>query len=145
MDVTAVSLARRFVGLKEIPGHASNPLVLAMLKLDTSWIEDDETPWCSAFVNAIAWLLDLPRSRSLAARSWLAIGTPIRLEDARKGFDVVVLSRGANPAAGHVGFYVSHSPSTVSLLTGNQGDSVSVATFDRARIVGVRRLYPKAS
>lgn len=142
MEVTALSMARRFLGVKELAGEHSNPLVLAMLKLDNNWVADDETPWCSAFVNFIAFLLDTPRTHSLAARSWLQLNTAIRLSEVRAGWDVVVLSRGANPTAGHVGFYVAHSASTVSLLGGNQGDSVSVATFDIARIVGIRRLTP---
>ncbi len=141
IELTALMLAQRFIGVREIPGHASNPLVLAMLKLDSSWVEDDETPWCSAFVNAVAWLLDLPRSKSLAARSWLTIGTPIRLEEAVQGFDVVVLSRGASSSAGHVGFYLAHDASTVTLVGGNQGDKVCAATFDKARVIGVRRIF----
>lgn len=140
IPVTAVSLAQRFLGVHEVLGSGSNPLVLAMLQLDTSWVEDDETPWCSAFVNAIAWLLNLQRSKSLAARSWLQIGSAIRLDEAVPGFDVVILSRGSSPSSGHVGFYMGHSASVVLMLGGNQGDSVSVAAFDKARVIGVRRL-----
>lgn len=141
-EVTAYSLAQRFVGLQEIPGQAASPIVLSMLQLDAKWVADDETPWCSAFVNAIAWLLDLPRSRSLAARSWLKVGVQVPLEQARVGFDVVVLTRGRSGASGHVGFYAGHSAGTISLLGGNQGNAVSVATFARTRLLDVRRLAP---
>ena len=69
MNITAFELAQRFVGVKEIPGSESNPMVLSMLRLDQAWPEGDEVPWCSAFVNYIAWLLRLPRSKALNARS----------------------------------------------------------------------------
>ncbi len=137
MDITAYTLAQRFVGIKEVPGAASNPQVLAMLRLDGSWPQGDDVPWCSAFVNYIAWLLRLPRSKNLAARSWLNVGTPTNILDAVPGFDVVVLSRGAG---GHVGFFAGRDGQFVQMLGGNQGDAVSVEPFPTSRILGVRRL-----
>jgi len=62
-------LAQRFVGLKEVSGNMANPQIMAMLQLDADWPRDDSVPWCSAFVNYIAWLMRLPRSKSLRARS----------------------------------------------------------------------------
>ena len=100
--MTAFTLAERFIGIKEVAGLHSNPLVLAMLRLDQDWPEGDETPWCAAFVGFICWMLRLPRSKSLAARSWLEVGRPIALEDAKPSNDIVVLERGAG---GHVAFY----------------------------------------
>jgi uncharacterized protein (TIGR02594 family) len=148
MDVTAFKIAQRFMGLKEVPGAMSEPLILGMLRLDAKWVEKDETAWCSAFVNFVCHLLELPRSRSLAARSWLTVGTSVPLTDARVGFDVVILSRGAGTqpgpdvlaAPGHVGFYAGQDAKNVMLLAGNQGDAVSIAAFPKARILGVRRL-----
>jgi uncharacterized protein (TIGR02594 family) len=146
MEITAFTLAQRFVGLREIPGKEDSPAVLAMLRLDAKWPEGDEVPWCSAFCNYIAWLLRLPRSKSLAARSWLACGMPVDLADASVGFDVVVLSRPAGGAsAGHVGFFAGRADGTaagrgVLLLGGNQSDSVGVQEFAASRVLGVRRL-----
>lgn len=148
MNVTAYDLAQRFVGLKEVPGVASNPLVLGMLRLDVADVQGDDVAWCSAFVNFIAWMLRLPRSKSLAARSWLGIGQPVELRDAKAGFDVVVLQRGSGPqpgpdviaAPGHVGFYSGMSGGNVVLLGGNQGDAVTLAQFSSQRILGIRRL-----
>lgn len=149
MDVTAYGLARRFVGLHETPGAVHNPAVLAMLKLVDGGVNDDETPWCSAFVHYIAWLLDLPRAKTLRARSWLNIGTPVDIYDARPGFDVVVLTRGTNPppasvitAPGHVGFFAATlvQPARVTVLGGNQSDQVGFEDFSATRVLGVRRL-----
>lgn len=148
-EVTALSIARRFLGLEEVPGSVSNPAILAMLRLDNKWPGDDSVAWCSAFVSAVAWLLDLPRSRSLAARSWLLIGKPVELVDAKPGFDVVILKRGNGPqpgpevtsgAAGHVGFFERLEGGRVFLLGGNQSDAVTVGNFAAKDVLGVRRL-----
>jgi|SRR3990167_10722818 len=148
MTITAFDLAMRFVGTKEIAGVSSNPLIVAMLKLDNDWAGSDDVPWCAAFISFTAWLLRLPRSKSLAARSWLTVGTPIRLQDAKPGFDVVILKRGAAPqpgpdviaAPGHVGWFAGTDGNTVTLLGGNQNNTVSLARFVSADVLGVRRL-----
>jgi uncharacterized protein (TIGR02594 family) len=148
MMITAVEIGRQFIGTHETPGLKSTPIILAMLQLDTVWPESDTVAWCSAFVNFIAWLLGLPRSRSLAARSWLAVGTPVTAMEATVGFDVVVLQRGDGiqpgadviAAPGHVGFFAGWQGDHVLLLAGNQGDAVSIAAFPRSRILGIRRL-----
>lgn len=133
-------IASRFLGLREIKGQVHNPQILAMLKLDNIWPQGDEIAWCSAFVNYVCWILDVPRSRSLAARSWLSVGAEVKLTEALRGRDIVVLSRGDNPALGHVGFFHSLDGLGVEILGGNQNDMVNVDRFPIARVVGVRRL-----
>ena len=155
LNITAFDLAQRFVGVSEAEGANSNAHVLAMLQLDTKWVSDDAVPWCSAFVNYVAWLLRLPRSKSLAARSWLTVGRPITLAEAAPGFDVVILRRGDGPqpgpevtsgAPGHVGFFAGVEPNafvadaSVLLLGGNQRDAVNVSPFPARQVLGVRRL-----
>lgn len=139
IPITPYALARRFIGVHELAGQANAPLILAMLQLDDAWPISDEVPWCSAFVNAIAWALDASRTRSLAARSWLHAGQSVTLQEARPGWDIVVLSRGSG---GHVGFLHSQDVETVTLLGGNQSNSVSLGTFPKSRVLGVRRLQP---
>ncbi len=136
-QVTAFDIAQRFVGIKETPGVASTPLVLAMLRLDASWPEGDEVAWCSGFCNFVCWLLRRPRSKSSAARSWLSIGRPVGLDEARAGDDIVVLERGAG---GHVGFFAGREGDQILILGGNQGDQVSIAAFPITRLLGIRRL-----
>lgn len=146
VKTSAFELAQRYIGLKEVPGSASNPAVLAMLHLDQTWPDGDEVPWCSAFVNWIAWHLRLPRSKSLRARSWLLVGEPLELAAAEAGEDVVVLNRGGpqDPgvieAPGHVGFFAGLDGRSILVLAGNQGNQVSVAPFSADRLLGVRRL-----
>lgn len=149
IPMTPYTVALRFLGVKETPGHVHNPMIVAMMQVTDRSIRDDETPWCAGLVNYCAWVLGLKHSRSLAARSWLGVGQPIDLEDARPGFDVVILSRGANPAPanvlsapGHVGFFHAYKPETdsIELLGGNQGNEVCIASYPRSRLLGVRRL-----
>jgi uncharacterized protein (TIGR02594 family) len=141
VSISAYDLAQRFIGVGEVKGTLDNPQILAMLRLDGDWPEHDEVPWCSAFVNYIAWLLRLPRSKNLAARSWLEIGKPVELENAIVDSDVVILSR---DGGGHVGFFAGLDrkgvETCVLMLGGNQGDKVCVASFPVARVLGVRRL-----
>lgn len=153
MNITAFDMAQRYVGVREFDGMRSHPLIQWWLSRtsDSPATHDflgDETPWCSAFVNGIAWELNIQRSRSLAARSWLHMGVPVDIDHASIGFDVVILKRGDGPqpgadvinAPGHVGFYAGHDPERIHILGGNQSDAVTIASFPRARVLGIRRL-----
>jgi uncharacterized protein (TIGR02594 family) len=140
-------MAQRFIGIREVAGSVDNPQIMAMLKLDKSWPSNDEVPWCSAFVNYIAWLARLPRSKDLRARSWLMLGRGIPLEDAEPG-DVVVFKRGAGSqpgpdvvdAPGHVGFFAGWEPELIEVLGGNQSDTVKVSRYPSRDRIGIRRL-----
>ena len=148
--MTAFDLAQRYVGIKEFTGGRDHPLIQWWLSLcGFSTDSPDETPWCSAFVNGIAWEFRLDRSKSAAARSWLKHGKPIALTFARPDSDVVVLRRGSGAgsqgaevldAPGHVGFFAGVEGGKVLVLGGNQGDQVSIAPFPLEAILGVRRL-----
>jgi uncharacterized protein (TIGR02594 family) len=140
-------LAERFVGLKEVPGPLSNPTILSWLRLDQTWPQDDSVPFCSAGLNYWAWLLRLPRSKSLRARSWLNVGETITLDQATIGFDVVILRHKLTDPGdhvidfpGHVGLYSGRANGKVAILGANQSDSVNVSQFDEALVLGVRRL-----
>lgn len=141
--ITLFALGQRFVGqITEIPGAHDHPLIQWWLSL-CHLPEDshDEVPWCSAFVNGLAWILRLPRSGSAAARSWLDVGEVVALTKAEVGYDVVVLKReGAGPFAGHVGLFAGMEAGSVMVLAGNQGNTVSVKPFPVSAVLGVRRL-----
>jgi uncharacterized protein (TIGR02594 family) len=112
-----------------------------------SWPENDEVPWCSAFVNYICWLARMPRSKNLRARSWLIIGKGINLDNAEPG-DIIILKRGSGDqpgpevlkAPGHVGFYAGRFGEFIEVLGGNQSDTVKVSRYPTKRLLGVRRL-----
>jgi len=139
--LTAFDLATRFVGTRELAGAEDHPLIRWWHSLCSIGEQPDEVPWCSSFVNGVCWLLRLPRSKSAAARSWLDVGEAIDLQNARVGFDVVILKRGLSPTAGHVGFFAGLEDfTTVLVLGGNQSDTVKVSAFPARDVLGVRRV-----
>lgn len=149
--MTLYDRAKRFEGIKELAGAADHPLIQWWLSLCGFGLDaHDEIPWCSAFVNGMAWDCELPRSRSAAARSWLKVGEPVAIELATQGNDVVVLKRGKEPqpgpevieAQGHVGIYHGVDGADVLVLGGNQGNEVSIARYPLAALLGVRRVGP---
>lgn len=146
MIITPFSVAQTWVGAREVLGNKSNPLIVAMLQTCDTGTDNDEVAWCSAFVNFICKQLRLPRSKSLAAKSWMDVGFPISVFDAKPDADIVIFNRTANPALGHVGFFAgidSHQEEankTIVILGGNQSNSVSLQHFPIDQIAGVRRL-----
>ena len=133
--------ARGELGVRELPGAAHSDRVLEYLdvcrkdvggNLGNWGAGRDETPWCSAFVNWCLLRSGIEGTRNAAARSWLKWG---RHETVMQPGCIVVLSR---DGGGHVGFYVASDGERVTLLGGNQGDRVSVASYPLDRVVGVR-------
>ena len=136
-DPSWLKRARSYLGLAEVPGKTHNGKILGWWKLLGAVIRDDETPWCSAFVN---WCMDragVKGTTSARARSWANWG----VECPPKLGCVVVMSRGSNPMQGHVGFLVSVHGNQVIVLGGNQGDRVCEATFPADRVIAYR--WPK--
>lgn len=129
------------LGVKEKPGPEDNPRVLEYHAATQLHATHDEVPWCSAFVNWTLMKAGKNRTQSAAARDWLSFGWP--LAEPRYGC-LVILSRGDNPVSGHVGFCIdcSDDMKTIWLLGGNQHDAVSVAPFERWRVLGYR--WPEA-
>jgi uncharacterized protein (TIGR02594 family) len=144
--ITPYQCAERFRGeVRELPGAADSPIIQWFHELaGLGPNEHDEVPWCSGFVNAMAWLANLPRSKRANARSWLNVGQVIDLSEAEVGYDVVVLKRLINGRddgySGHVGFYAGRTSTHVFLLGGNQSNQVTLAPFPLKDILGVRRL-----
>lgn len=145
--ITPYSLAMRYSGVVyERPGDEDHPLIQWWLSLCGQSLDaHDEIPWCSAFASGVAWECRLPRSKSLSARSWLEVGTPIPLSAATPGYCVVILNRGGSPSPttagpGHVGYFAGIEEQFVLLVGGNQGNKVCVSRFQIADILGVRTL-----
>ena len=142
----ALNCASQYLGMKEVPGQQANPAILAMLQMDMSWPSDDSVPWCSGFANWIAWNLGLERTKSLRARSWLFIGSKVKLQNAKPG-DVVIFSRGGwrpGPevlkAPGHVAFFSHYENGKIYVVGGNQGNKVSLRGYSDNSLLGIRRL-----
>lgn len=138
------NIARSYIGLEEYPGAKHNPAILAMYAASgNGWVEDDETPWCAAFVGSVLAQAGIKNTGSLAARSYMEWGEEVPLEEAQPG-DIVVLWRTKpNSWQGHVAFFDNwDGENGVYLIGGNQGNAVSRALYPRDRILSIRR--PKA-
>lgn len=148
VTTSAVAVARTYLGVEELEGVNHNPQILGWLRQIAPWASGDEIAWCSAWACEVARRLGLPHPNSLSARSWLAIGKPISLHDARPEEDVVIFKRGRGKqpgpevldAPGHVAWFLSLYPGVVEVIGGNQSDAVTVARFPQADVLGVRRL-----
>ena len=126
--------------VSETPGRSDNPRIVDYFRrVGHAYVQGDETPWCAAFVGACLERAGLRSTRSLAARSYLGWGVEM---PAPSFGAIVVLSRGADPALGHVGFLVGLTDAHVIVLGGNQSNAVTVAAFDRARVLGWRLPSP---
>lgn len=134
-----IALSER--GVMERPGPADHPRIVEYLRsteLDAALASNDETPWCSGFVNWCVEKSGLAGTNSAAASSWLGWGRAI--QTARRGC-ITVLSR---KGGAHVGFYAGQSELTyggargIQLLGGNQSNQVCVADYDPARLLGYR-------
>jgi uncharacterized protein (TIGR02594 family) len=127
-------------GVKEIVGEQHNPVILGYLDdIGFEYINDDETPWCSTFINWCALKAGLKRTGKLNARSWLDIGKLIPNDQGQLG-DVLIFKRGIYEWQGHVAIYIRETPSTIFVLGGNQGNRVSIREYQKADLLGIRRL-----
>jgi len=140
-QIEAYIKAQSFIGMKEIPGLKHNPTIVEMFEdVGHSWVTDDETAWCAAFVGSVLEKIGVNSTRKLDARSYLGWGEVVEPEDAREG-DVLVFYRGdKNGWQGHVGFLVSETSTGYDVLGGNQKDSVSIGNYPKERLLGVRRI-----
>ena len=131
-----LQIAEKEVGTKEIAGDQDNPRIVEYAQATSLRASDDETPWCSSFVNWCVMQAGITRTNSAAARSWCTWGRSL---GAPALGCVVVLSRPPNPAQGHVAFCAGLvGTDRIALLGGNQGNAVSVATYPKSRVVAYR-------
>lgn len=129
-------------GLHEIVGKKHNPIIVDFFKeIGHEWVNNDETPWCSASMSAKCKRLGLPYSKKLDARSWLNMG----LEETDKpeaGRTIVVFHRGdPNSWMGHVTAYVHHDENYIYGTGGNQGNQIKTSTYKHSRKLAYLNLW----
>jgi len=138
-----LNVAINEIGVKEIAGSRHSKRILDYAEESGfAWVNDDETPWCSIFMNWVTKKAGLKRSNSASARSWLNVGEATNTPEPG---DVVVYYRGnINSWQGHVGIFMGFSVdgSRIYTLGGNQADSVSISAYSSDKVLGFRRLNP---
>ena len=136
-----LKIAFNELGTEELVGIEDNPEVLKYAK-DTGikGITNDEIPWCSTFVNWVAWKAGLQYTKKANARSWLNVGKKV---SAPEPGDVVVFWRESPQSwKGHVGIFlgISADKKRVYCLGGNQGNRVSVSAYRLNTVLSYQRL-----
>lgn len=130
-------VAKKKIGLKEIPGSKHNPEVVKMFAdVGHSWVKDDETAWCAAFVGSVLKEAGYPYEKKLNARSYLDYGK--KISKPKEG-SIAVLWRGKKDSwQGHVGFVSRFNDKYVWLVGGNQNNMVNEQKFPLTRVLGFR-------
>lgn len=134
----SILVALQVYGVHGIAGALHNPIILWFFKMSSnSWVNDDETPWCAAFVNWVLKQTNRNINGSLSARSFLTYGTAI----SKPQFGCIVVFWRDNIAGpyGHVGFFVKEEGDSLYILGGNQSNSVNITKFPKSRVLGYRK------
>jgi uncharacterized protein (TIGR02594 family) len=133
--------AVRLMDVREKPGAADNPEILAWARGRRIAYAHDSIPWCGLFVAHCigATLPDEPLpGNPLGARAWLAFGDfcPVAL-----GAVLVFWREQRAGWKGHVGFYAGEDDAAYHVLGGNQGDKVCITRIFKGRLLadGVRK------
>jgi uncharacterized protein (TIGR02594 family) len=141
MKTDLLEIALSQYGIKEVIGQVNNKKIVDYFKeIGHPEVKDDETAWCSAFVNWVAMKAGYHFTGKLNARSWLDIGTPTTTPE--QG-DVVILKRANDPQSGHVGFFINQDAYYIYMLGGNQGNQVNITPFHKDNLLGYRQLTKK--
>ena len=145
------TIAKSYIGLKEIPGRSlHNPTVLGWLKRYAlnigKWGQSrDETPWCAVFVSHCLEEAGYPSTLDARAISYKTYGCPAKFEQGA----IVVIQRkknsknitGSNRGGYHVFFLDKVTKNFYWGVGGNQKNSVSRVAYSKAnyRLVAVRK------
>ncbi|KAA1245386.1 TIGR02594 family protein [Aquimarina sp. RZ0] len=138
MNILEIALSQ--YGVSEISGSNDNQKIISYFnELGYKGLElNEETGWCSAFVNWVAKKSGYSFSGKLNARSWLTVGESIHTPELG---DVVVLWR-ENPVSwkGHVGFYIKETSGFIYVLGGNQRKRVCIQAYPKSQVLEFKKL-----
>jgi len=128
------TLARREIGIKEIPGPDNNSRILDYHSITHLKDTTDLLPWCSSFA---CWCMEqagILSPRSARARDWSTWGVTLTIPQLGAP---TLLTRGVGDQA-HIGFYAGQDPTHVHILGGNQHDQVCYTKFPKVMVISYR-------
>ena len=137
MQTPWLKIAESQLGVAEIPGPRNNPKIIEYHDETELSANDEDTSWCSSFVNWCMAKAGIKGTRSAAARSWLKWGREPE-DDEYEGCVCVLWRVSPYSWQGHVGFLKNWTDDQVQILGGNQGNKVSLAWFPMGRVLGYR-------
>jgi uncharacterized protein (TIGR02594 family) len=134
MNIQILKIALAEIGFRGITGPKTNKQILKYFsELGIAWVKDDDTAWCSAFVNWVLMKAKIKGTGLLNARSFLNWG---KKTDTPQMGDIVVLWRESIKSwKGHCGFYICDRGDTIMILGGNQDNSVSIKAYDKKMVL----------
>ena len=133
-----LTTALKYLNTTEGKGAINNPTIMGWAKTLGIYYGGDATPWCALFVSWVAYEASAKGLRTLTARKWLTVGTT--LNGPEVGCVAILWRDSINSGKGHVGIVSSFTDTHITLLGGNQNQTVSYATFPKTRVLGYRRL-----
>lgn len=142
-----VENALQYLGIREVKGEKNNHVIMDMARgLGVSDIyTNDDIAWCAIFINHLLRISQKPpldtkgdKYNLLRAKSLITWGYSVPIDQAKLG-DVVVIDR---EGGGHVFILLAFTKNgNLVGIGGNQSNSVSIAEFDKDRVIAVRRYY----
>lgn len=128
-----MKIAEKEIGQSELPGNTHNPRIIAYHATTTLRATNDETPWCSSFVNWVLSQAGIKGTNSAAAISWMNWG---RAMASQSGAIVVIhnnkLQTSSLSYSGyHVAFLIKETATHYHLLGGNQRNRVKVSRYPK--------------
>lgn len=122
--------AVRHLGEAEIVGDKHNPFILECFRrAGGTWIKDDESHWCSAFLCHAAHEAGVMNPRTVRAANWAKWGEAVTTPQLG---DVVVMKN-------HVTLWTCEIGANFVGLGGNQSNQVRHTLYPRNRILAIRR------
>ena len=130
-------IALKEYGEKEIIGKQNNQTIVDYAgEAGFHWINDDETPWCSIFMNLIVQRRGWIPTNKANARSWLHWRHPIMSPELG---DIAVFKRGNSDWQGHVALFIRADNELIYVLGGNQSNQVKISAYKKSDLLGFRR------
>lgn len=139
MESEILEIALKEYGTQEFVGSDHNSEVLKYFsEAGFNFIKDDETAWCSAFINWCALKANKDRSKKLNARSWLKVGCQTYSPEIG---DIAVFWRDSPESwKGHVGLFIRSHEGWVYVLGGNQNNQVGIKAYPESQLLQYRKL-----
>lgn len=129
-----IQIAEAEIGTKENTSKTEHDPRVMEYHATTGITNNDETPWCSSFVNWVMRKAGKGGTNNAMAISWKKYGK--KVDKPAYGAIAVIDWDGPGPGwKGHVGFVVGKQGSKLLILGGNQSNAVNVKSFGTSKIV----------
>lgn len=129
-----LQIARKEDGTTETAGPGSTARILEYHAATSYGAKDDETSWCSSFVNWCMKQAGIAGTNNAGARSWMNWGIPLTTPVV----GCVAVFGYPDSWRGHVGLYVGEDKESIRVFGGNQGNRVCEARMSKTLLLGFR-------